>query len=264
MFLLSCGIQLRRPHCCPCSMYAGHLLVCQCIRMLTMSRRLNVPNRVRNCVWIAICMPIIPLCARMLVYRALSPLHIFVLRGKAHPFPCLLCRYSGPVLCPLGSTSSANQSACTSCPAGFACPSRDPSSMTACQPGTYSIGGATTCTACSAGHACPHVDASTSTPCVSGSYSLGSAASCTVCPKGFRCSSPSAAPVVCLVGTYARAGASSCTVCPAGYACTTNGDDLRVCAEGTYSAVGQGWCSSCPPGYACPTPALSAPITCQV
>jgi hypothetical protein len=54
--------------------------------------------------------------------------------------------------------------------------------------GSYSTGGQTACTSCPPGYAC--ANASTpGTQCMSGEYASGNAIKCTPCRKGFYCPS---------------------------------------------------------------------------
>ena len=58
-----------------------------------------------------------------------------------------------------GEQSWAEQTNCTQCPAGYACPSQtDPGQNTPCPEGSYSMEGVATCTTCPAGKQCPSTE----------------------------------------------------------------------------------------------------------
>jgi hypothetical protein len=114
--------------------------------------------------------------------------------------------------------------------------------------GHYSTAGQTSCTQCTAGYSCT---TTTQSQCGTGSYSSAGSTSCTTCPAGHECSSvTTGTPTECTAGTYAAAGAASCSPCGKGFKCPNNGMDSQIaCTTGQYQpSTGQTTCIDCPAG----------------
>ncbi|CAH1252513.1 COLEC10 [Branchiostoma lanceolatum] len=129
--------------------------------------------------------------------------------GAAGTFTCHSCRpgyrcVNGDQLeeiCPAGTFSRADGTACDSCPPGEYSSTAGASACQQCSAGEYNSGyGATDCQRCSAGMYSNTVGASFCSWCSAGTYSSAGATSC----------------LSCSAGTYSRTGASSCPSCPAG------------------------------------------------
>lgn len=163
--------------------------------------------------------------------------------------------------CASGTYSLSGAASCTSCPAGWACPSTTGVAVVACTPGQYSLANATACTDCPAGSACA---STTSLPvaCTSGFCSYTKATTCTRCPAGSYCTSTTAAPIACPSGFYSTGGATSCTPVPAGYgAVASTSSSLYSCDAGYYAPLRSNpapsapysslACTACPAGSSC-------------
>ena len=105
---------------------------------------------------------------------------------KQHHFFLSLNYHSSATLfpCEPGAFSIGNQTSCTPCPPGMACPESDGSSNSICSPGSYSTDRSVVCTACPPGFACPFSDQELEIPCVPGLFSIGMQIECTQCPVG--------------------------------------------------------------------------------
>ena len=57
----------------------------------------------------------------------------------------------------LGWFSTAGQTACTSCPPGYACANTTTPTKTQCLSGEYATGNAIKCTPCTRGYYCPSI-----------------------------------------------------------------------------------------------------------
>ena len=165
--------------------------------------------------------------------------------------------------CSSGTFSNGSQSACTVCPAGFACPDTTAAIYMECEPGTYSDTGESFCHVCPAGYECPRTDLSLTVPCESGTYSVGGAANCTVCSAGYQCDTFGITIQPCATGTFSVLGSGTCLSCPAGSYCPyTESNDVYECLPGTYSVGDQSSCTPCPAGYECPSTSESIEIPC--
>ena len=144
--------------------------------------------------------------------------------------------------------------ACTICPAGYACPAGS-ASATACGAGWYSAASSRICTPCPAGNACPDTTRPTINPCTLGTYAGEAQASCTICPAGYSCSATTA--IACPSGMYAEQGSGYCWYPPAGVAAVAvSGASVTFtqCASGYYKLDGlmDSACTICPAGHRCP------------
>ena len=122
-----------------------------------------------------------------------------------------------------------------------------------CPLGSFSLGGQTACTECPAGYACPDQESSDAVACASGYYSLGGAASCTICPAGSYCVSRAVDPLPCPSGTFSYEGQTTCTLATPGYYVPLWSDHSGQykCDNGHYSTGGTTACTLCSPGYPC-------------
>ena len=91
-------------------------------------------------------------------------------------------------MCSIGFQSSAGQSKCSVCPAGYRCPSiSDPTMNIPCSSGYYSSDGDVNCNSCLAGNYCPNTILAHGFSCSNGTYSKSAATSCSPCPLGWKC-----------------------------------------------------------------------------
>ena len=74
----------------------------------------------------------------------LSLVEMMIVRRLMTMFTCLLILLSLS-LCFKGSYSVGNQTVCTPCPAGEACPNTHTNQSIICSPGEYSVGSQTVC-----------------------------------------------------------------------------------------------------------------------
>ncbi|XP_023932215.1 multiple epidermal growth factor-like domains protein 11 [Lingula anatina] len=162
---------------------------------------------------------------------------------------------SSPLPCPLGTYSIGGQTACTSCPAGSACPSAtNVSSIYICPVGTYSLPDSPDCTVCPSGKYCPSITEDTVLDCPYGTFSHSGQAVCMSCPAGWQCPALDGTQnSECVPGFFSIGNQTACTQCSAGFACpSTTSNQTFACHPGTYAVAGSTSCTLCIPGYECP------------
>lgn len=155
------------------------------------------------------------------------------------------------------------QTKCKVCEPGYYCPI-DEEVPIPCLPGQYSLGGATMCTSCPAGYQCPSTSRALMQRCSLGTYSTGAQEVCTQCPPGYGCDALSTYP--CPSGMISELGDGRCRYYSAAEYSSTINNDLTVtflyCAEGEYKMFGMQTCVACPIGHYCPSK-TNLPIVCS-
>jgi len=129
--------------------------------------------------------------------------------------------------------------ACTTCTAGYYCPSNGMTSQIQCQAGYYCpTAGMTSQTQCTAGNYCPTAGMTSQTQCTAGNYCPTNGMTSQIqCQAGYYC--PTAgmtSQTQCTAGNYCpTAGMTSQTQCTAGNYCPTNGMTSQTqCTAGNY------------------------------
>ncbi|XP_066294673.1 proprotein convertase subtilisin/kexin type 5-like [Branchiostoma lanceolatum] len=171
--------------------------------------------------------------------------------------------------CAVGEFGSSGSSTCQLCPAGEFSTQAEASRCEPCPAGQYSSSeGSTSCKVCTAGQYSSS-DSSACQPCPAGQFNTQSgSSSCDNCPAGqYSQSEGSTSCQDCPAGKYSlRSGSSVCWLCPAGWFNTQSGSDscdscpagqhspsigstsCQVCPAGTYSSSGSRDCTNCPAG----------------
>ena len=187
--------------------------------------------------------------------------------------PCGLGQYcpigsTGPTPCAAGTYSDIlRASSCTTCPAGYQCPTTGMSAPTACTAGFYSTSGATSCTQCPEGYYCYQEattqEQMTQQPCPAGTICSDGGFGLSVspnledhkCPVGKYCEG-GIASVDCPAGTYnpipGRKSLDDCLQVPAGFYTLAGASQYLTtkCAAGHYCLAGSTTATQfpCPPG----------------
>ena len=167
-------------------------------------------------------------------------------------------------LCPAGTYSLADKTACTACVPASSCPT---SGM--CAPITYKCGNYSTESPpyqkpCRSGYYCPP-GATPNTPitpvkCPGGYYCGAGTCNPLPCPCGYKCPAGSSAPIASQPPYYIPHNRSTGqTLCPIGYKCSRPAlCNATLCLNGTYvTCAGKKTCDPCPAGRYCPTPTRS-------
>lgn len=132
--------------------------------------------------------------------------------------------------------SEEGSAACSLCPAGYSCGSKDAPPV-ACPAGEYASTGALSCSGCADGYY----------------NTLVGQEFCQPCPAGYECLDKASEPTQCSSGSFSYGAATACDSCPAGHYCSSTGSSPEVCAEGSYSLINQASCTACPMGASCAT-----------
>ncbi|XP_035690560.1 uncharacterized protein LOC118425668 [Branchiostoma floridae] len=156
-------------------------------------------------------------------------------------------------ICPAGTYSNADRTACTDCAAG----QFSASEGTPCEPcpaGRFTAtSGSSTCPVCPAGQYNPNTGSTSCADCPAGQYSTSGSTSCQNCPAGqYNSIQSSGSCLPCPAGQYSSSqGSTSCQDCPAGrYSSNTGSTSCLLCPAGQYSSsTGATGCVSCSAGY---------------
>ncbi len=150
------------------------------------------------------------------------------------------------------ASSSAQSTACESCPKGYYCPG---GLLIPCAKGySNNSEGQTSCVACkksdetTTGTVAVSESSQTCSKCIDGTYAASDAQgiACGSCPAGYYC--PDGKIIKCPAGKYSTGGAKECTLCPAGSYSAAGASSCSTCAAGSYSAAGASSCSACASG----------------
>ncbi|XP_066303955.1 uncharacterized protein [Branchiostoma lanceolatum] len=177
------------------------------------------------------------------------------------------CSGGSMFICQIGNTPSASDTlTCEPCRPGYKCVNGDEveelcpagthsrADGTACDPcavGEFSSSGASVCQPCPAGQFSAQPEASSCDPCPAGQYSQSEGStSCQDCPAGKYVSSDSSACQPCPAGHYStQSGSGSCDPCTAGQYSSSEGSiSCQDCPAGQYSSSGSSGCQLCPAG----------------
>ncbi|CAM9420941.1 unnamed protein product [Chrysoparadoxa australica] len=146
--------------------------------------------------------------------------------------------------------------ACTTCPAGSACPRGGVRVL--CGDNTFANGGSSTCSDCPEGLLCAN---GIKVPCGyrDDANQFENSGSCEDCPPGHRCAD--GLKFECEPGTFSPGGypgGQTCIHCQPGYRSSAGASECLPCPAGTTSNHSSGVCSNCPEGSV-PNACLSAP-----
>ncbi|XP_066305086.1 macrophage scavenger receptor types I and II-like [Branchiostoma lanceolatum] len=155
--------------------------------------------------------------------------------------------------CAVGEFSPADgSSTCQPCPAGQFNTESGLSSCDPCPAGQYSSSGSSACQPCPAGRFNTQSGSASCDPCPAGQHSPSDGStSCQICPAGQFSPSGSSGCQLCPAGQHStHSGSGSCDPCPAGQHSPSDGStSCQVCAAGTYSPSGSSDCQVCPAGH---------------
>lgn len=147
------------------------------------------------------------------------------------------CSFSSTPSCPAGTYAKESTSTCEQCTTGT-------------YQGSSTTAWATACTTCPAGYQCPTQGMTSPTQCANGFFSNASSNACTIiCPAGQYAAWGQSQCSICKNGSFSSSQKTSCSTCESGYFSNSGASQCEQCAIGTYAPTSQSSvCLSCTAG----------------